>query len=210
MKSSYFFIFLSFGLIGCSHTPPKVDLSTAINTIQNEMVKSRTLPISNFVIWTDGQKDLFQKSIHLAQCSQGTGDPVVPVILGPLSINLSGSFTKSGSFQISSNLSIPTIGLSGSGSKSLGQTVGSNLSFISLSTIPSVEQQLEVERAGALLAQNDRNRDAVAQRIIHERSAFFSYVSDLTKRFTILSCDTKPIPPPQYYVGAKFSDNKKH
>lgn len=196
-------------LLAChAPPPPSVDLSTAILTIQKEIVKSKTFPIANYVTWTNDQKQSFKEMVHVEQCKQGTADPILPIITGPLSLALTGSFTSSGSFQISNVATAPSLSLSGSSSRYVGQNVGGHVSFVSLSSVPSTEQEQEAERAGGLLSQSDRNRDFVAHRIISERDQYYTYVTSLIQDFTPLTCASTDHPKENYFVGVKYSDIK--
>lgn len=191
-------------LSGCSPKPPAVSLSTAIGSIQTEMVKTKALPISGFDTWTAGKKSAFESEIHDVQCQQWRDDPIVPVTSGPTAVSLQGSFTKEGAFQVGNVLSTPSVSLSGSASRTSGQTVSSAVSFVSLSAIPSTEQEMEVDRAGALLSQNDDYRHAVAARIIKERDAFHDYIASLISTWTPLSCGANTYNPHPFFTGAKY------
>ena len=189
-------------LSGCAMTPPRVSLSDAIGSVQKDLLKSQTSPISSFYMWSDRQKLMFGSAIRSAQCEQYTENPIIPIISGQVALNMTGSFTQSGSFEISSITTAPSVGLSGTAGKTVGQGINVPISFVSLVDTPQVVQEIEVTRAGSLLAQNDDNRHAAATDITDHRKAFEAFVRTIRDQFTPLQCTEQLTHGPQF-VGLK-------
>ena len=180
---------LSFlGLTSCSEYPPSVSLSHAIGTIQADMTKAKTVPIANFLSWEGDQKMRFAYEVQQAQCNQHTSDPLLPVVVGNVILNLSGSFTKSGNFSVSGAAAGPAISAGGSASKTISQGVQVPVAFAPLSSLPYVAEEVATDRAGALLGQAGTLRDTVGQQSVAEQKAFSSYVADLLSDYTPYSC----------------------
>ena len=191
-------------LSACTSTPPSVSLTHAIESMEIDLVNKHTLPIDHYTSWQADTKALFETSVVKAQCQQRISDPLLPTFLNPFSLDLLGSFTASGNFQIStSGFAMPGLGFTGSDSHTKSQTISVSVSIASLSSLPDIEEQVAVNRAGALLAQSDRNRDMTAQSIITEKTAFSSYIQTLIQGWSPALCGLVPDKNIPLYVGVK-------
>lgn len=191
MRKRSFVVGMILGLLGltsCSENPPSVSLSHAIGTIQADMTKAKTVPIANYQMWESDQKIRFAYEVQQAQCNQHTSDPLLPVVVGNVILNLSGSFTKSGNFSVTASAAAPALSAGGSASKTISQGIQVPVAFAPLSSLPFVAEEVATDRAGALLAQAGTLRDTVGQQILDERVAFSAYVAQLLSDYSAYSC----------------------
>ena len=178
------------GLTSCSSNPPDVSLSHAIGTIQADMTKAKTVPIANFSSWESDQKMRFALEVQGAQCAQHTSDPLLPVVVGNVILNLTGSFTKSGNFSVTASAAMPALSAGGSASKTISQGIQVPVAFAPLSSLPYVAEEVATDRAGALLGQSGTLRDTVGQHIVDEQKAFSGYVSELLDDYSPHACQS--------------------
>lgn len=181
---------LSFGLSACTPYIPSVGVNTAISAIQKELVVKGVVPVSNYQNWTGYQRNVFEYQVFNEQCSQQTPDPLVPVIAGPVNLGLVGSYTSTGSFQISASATsfIPGVSANASNSKTAQQSLSLPVQFVPLSTTADVEMQMGTERSGSILSQNSPARDARIAAIMQEHDAFAAYLKTLLGDYDPLKC----------------------
>lgn len=207
MRALHTLIPLTLLISGCTaSTPPSISLTHALSAVEKDFTNSHTLPIDHYTTWQADSRAKFQNSVVEAQCQQRSSDPLIPTFINPITLNLTGSFTASGNFQISTTaLALPGIGLNGNDAHTKAQSVSVAVSIAPLSSLPDIEEQVAVNRAGALLAQNDRNRDAVSQAIISEKTAFSSYIQTLIQGWSPALCESVPDKNTPLYVGVKHN-----
>lgn len=122
------------------------------------------------------QADLTKAGVQALQCAQHTSDPVVAMIAGPVTMDLSGTFSQSGSFSVSASSALPVFGLQADASRTKGQTLNVPVQFVPLSALSDAEAGRQVGYAGALLGQNDTVRQQVAARIESQRTSLASHI----------------------------------
>ena len=106
------------------------------------------------------------------------------MIAGPVMMNLSGTFSQSGSFSVSASPALPVFGLQADASQTKGQTMNVPVQFVPLSALADAEAGREVGYAGALLGQNDAVRQSVAGQIETDRLALVVHVRHLISYVT--------------------------
>ena len=153
-----------------------VTISQAIAGVQADLTKAGVVSVSGVQHWTADQAARFDANVRALQCAQQTSDPVVAMIAGPVTMDLSGSFSQSGSFSISASSALPVFGLQADASRTKGQTLNVPVQFVPLSALADAEAGREVGYAGALLAQSDAVRQDVAARIEADRSTLAAHV----------------------------------
>jgi len=162
-----------------------VTISQAIAGVQADLTKAGVVSVSGVQHWTADQAARFDANVRALQCAQHTSDPVVAMIAGPVTMDLSGTFSQSGSFSVSALSALPVFGLQADASRTKGQTLNVPVQFVPLSALADAEAGREVGYAGALLGQNDLVRQKVAARIEADRTALAAHVevlaSDLTR-----------------------------
>ena len=164
-------------LSGCAAgSVAPVTISQAIAGVQADLTKAGVVSVSGVQHWTADQAARFDANVRALQCAQQTSDPVVAMIAGPVTMDLSGSFSQSGSFSISASSALPVFGLQADASRTKGQTLNVPVQFVPLSALADAEAGREVGYAGALLAQSDAVRQDVAVRIEADRSALAAHV----------------------------------
>ncbi|MBS1056088.1 hypothetical protein [Gluconobacter kondonii] len=146
-----------------------VTISQAIAGVQADLTTAGVVSVSGVQTWTADQAARFDANVRALQCAQQTSDPVVAMIAGPVTMNLSGIFSQSGSFSVSASPALPVFGLQADASQTKGQTMNVPVQFVPLSALADAEAGREVGYAGALLVQNDKVRQAVAARIEADR-----------------------------------------
>jgi len=146
-----------------------VTISQAIAGVQADLTKAGVVSVSGVQHWTADQTTRFDANVRALQCAQHTSDPVVAMIAGPVTMDLSGTFSQSGSFSVSTSPALPVFGLQADTSRTKAQMMTVPVQFVPLSALADAEAGREVGYAGALLLQNDQVRQAVAARIEADR-----------------------------------------
>ncbi|MBS1092309.1 hypothetical protein JK208_11870 [Gluconobacter sp. Dm-74] len=175
-----------------------VTISQAIAGVQADLTKAGGVSVSDVQHWTADQAARFDANVRALQCAQQTSNPVVAMIAGPVTMDLSGTFSQSGSFSVSASSALPVFGLQADASRTKGQTLNVPVQFVSLSALADAEAGREVGYAGALLGQNDAVRQEVAARIETDRTALAAHVEVLISY--IPSCFETKVRP---FVGVK-------
>ncbi|MBF0892588.1 hypothetical protein HKD28_14400 [Gluconobacter sp. LMG 1744] len=175
-----------------------VTISQAIAGVQADLTKAGVVSVSGVQHWTADQTAQFDANVRALQCAQQTSDPVVAMIAGPVTMDLSGSFSQSGSFSVSASSALPVFGLQADASRTKGQTLNVPVQFVPLSALADAEAGRQVGYAGALLGQNDVVRERVAERIEGDRTALTAHVEGLMSN--VKHCFEKKVRP---FVGFK-------
>lgn len=179
-------LLLCLALSACSAgTNAPTTISAAIAGIQSDLTKAGVVSVSDVQHWSATQMSTFDANVRALQCAQKTSDPVVAMIAGPVTMNLTGSFTQSGSFSVSASASsfTPVFGLQADASRTHAQTLSLPVQFVPLSALPDAETQREVEYAGTLLGQNGDVREQEARRIEADRTALAAHVELLVSGY---------------------------
>jgi len=169
------FLFLMLASCSSGSVAP-VTISQAIAGVQADLTTAGVVSVSGVQTWTADQAARFDANVRALQCAQQTSDPVVAMIAGPVTMNLSGTFSQSGSFSVAASSTLPVFGLQADASRTKGQTLNVPVQFVPLSALADAEAGREVGYAGALLAQSDAVREAVAARIEADRAALGVHV----------------------------------
>ncbi|MFT8953282.1 MAG: hypothetical protein ABF979_13525 [Gluconobacter sp.] len=154
-----------------------VTISQAIAGVQADLTKAGVVSVSGVQSWTVDQASRFDANVRALQCAQHTSDPVVAMIAGPVTMDLTGTFSQSGSFSVSAASAMPVFGLQADASRSKGQALNVPVEFVPLSALPDAEMGRQVDYAGALLSQNDDVRHDEGAQIISERDALSAHVA---------------------------------
>ncbi|MBF0858407.1 hypothetical protein HKD24_04145 [Gluconobacter sp. LMG 31484] len=153
-----------------------VTISQAIAGVQADLTKAGVVSVSGVQNWTADQAARFDANVRALQCAQHTSDPVVAMIAGPVTMDLSGSFSQSGQFSVSASSLTPVFGLQADASRSKGQNLNVPVEFMPLSALPAAEAGRQVGYAGGLLGQSDAVRAETGQRIEADRKELAAHV----------------------------------
>ncbi|MFT8808859.1 hypothetical protein [Gluconobacter sp.] len=153
-----------------------VTISRAIAGVQADLTKAGVVSVSGVQNWTADQAARFNANVRALQYTQHTSEPVVAMIAGPVTMDLSGTFSQSGSFSVSATSALPVFGLQADASRTKGQTLNVPVQFVPLSALPDAEMGRQVGYAGALLGQNDTVRQGAAGRLEVDRRALATHV----------------------------------
>lgn len=153
-----------------------VTISQAIAGVQADLTKAGVVSVSGVQSWTTDQASRFDANVRALQCAQHTSDPVVAMIAGPVTMDLTGTFSQSGSFSVSAASAMPVFGLQADASRSKGQALNVPVQFVPLSALPDAEMGRQVGYAGALLAQSDTVRQTVAKQIDADRTGLGEHI----------------------------------
>lgn len=175
-----------------------VTISQAIAGVQADLTQAGVVSVSGVQHWTVDQVVRFGANVRALQCAQHTSDPVVAMIAGPVTMDLSGTFSQSGSFSVSASSFTPVFGLQADASRTKAQTLHVPVQFVPLSALPDAEAGRQVGYAGELLGQNDTARQATAARIEADRTALAAHVELLITRYAA-PCSSAPEHP---FVGS--------
>lgn len=111
--------------------------SASIAGVQSDLTKAGVVSVSDVRGWSAAQMSAFDANVRALQCAQKVADPVVAMISGPVTMNLTDSFTQSGSFSVSASASsyTPVFGLQADTSRALAQTLSLPVQFVPLSAL---------------------------------------------------------------------------
>lgn len=194
--------FLSVILASCSSgSVAPVTISQAIAGVQADLTKTGVVSVSGVQSWTADQAARFDANVRTLQCAQHTSDPIVAMIAGPVTMDLSGTFSQSGSFSVSAASAMPVFGLQADASRSKTQTLSVPVQFVPLSALPDAETGRQVGYAGGLLGQNDAVRVEAGQRIEGDRKKLAEYVQQLISGYSS-RCISAPVRP---FVGVRHA-----
>ncbi|WP_338085838.1 hypothetical protein [Gluconobacter cerinus] len=169
---------LCLALASCSAgSVAPVTISQAIAGVQADLTNAGVVSVSGVQSWTVDQAFRFDANVRALQCAQHTSDPVVAMIAGPVTMDLTGTFSQSGSFSVSAASAMPVFGLQADAIRSKGQALNVPVQFVPLSALPDTEMGRQVGYAGALLSQNDDVRHDEGARIMSERDALAAHVA---------------------------------
>jgi len=172
-------------LSACSAgTVAPVTISQAIAGVQVDLTQAGVVSVSGVQHWTADQAARFDANVRALQCAQRTSDPVVAMIAGPVTMDLSGTFSQSGSFSVSASSAVPVFGLQADASRTKGQTLNVPVQFVPLSALADAEAGRQVGYAGTLLGQNDTVRQEVAARIEADRAVLVVHIESLILNIT--------------------------
>lgn len=159
------------GLSACAIHPKEVSttIPQAMSGIQSSLARAGVVSVSHAGDWNPAQDALFVRAVRAAQCSQDRPDPVVGTIAGDVTLQLSGSFTQGGQFDIGAITTAPTFSVGGDASRTRGQTISLPVSYAPLSSMPDVEMGRQLGYETEMLAQNDDARHGEAARLIADR-----------------------------------------
>lgn len=192
-------LLLCLALSACSAgTRAPTTISAAISGVQSDLTAAGVVSVSDVQHWTPVQMAAFDANVHALQCAQKTADPAVAMIAGPVTLDLTGSFTQSGQFSVSTSLMSPVFGLQAEASRTHAQGVSLPVQFVPLSALPDAEMGRAVGYAGAILSQNDDTRRDEAARITADRDALAAHVRLLTVGFNQAFCISGSVHP---FVG---------
>jgi len=193
---------LCLALASCSAgSVAPVTISQAIAGVQADLTKAGVVSVSGVQSWTVDQASRFDANVRGLQCAQHTSDPVVAMIAGPVTMDLTGTFSQSGSFSVSAASAMPVFGLQADASRTKGQALNVPVLFVPLSALPDAEMGRQVGYAGALLAQSDAVRQDEAERIASDRNALTAHIGLLLSGYDGNSCSGDVHP----FVGARHA-----
>ncbi|GFE96603.1 hypothetical protein [Gluconobacter sp. Gdi] len=182
-----------------------VTISQAIAGVQADLTKAGVVSVSGVQSWTVDQASRFDANVRALQCAQHTSDPVVAMIAGPVTMDLTGTFSQSGSFSVSAASAMPVFGLQADTSRSKGQALNVPVQFVPLSALPAAEMGRQVGYAGALLSQNDDVRHDEGARIELNRNTLSAHVKLLTSVYDGSDCSV----PIHAFVGVRSCKSKE-
>lgn len=180
-------------LCSCSNpTTETTSLSSVIKNIRNDLQNTNTIAVNNYSTWTIQQKEIFDENISELQCQTNSPDPIIPIINNNFTLNVTGSFTKSGQFGISTTqLTKPNISFSGSLSKTDSQQISVPVNFVALSLLPYYEMNKKMSLNQYLYSSNKSDDNIVKneeQNLIKERNDFTQHIQFLINSYSKQYC----------------------
>ncbi|QEH97259.1 hypothetical protein [Gluconobacter thailandicus] len=191
-------LLLCLALSACSAgTNAPTTISAVISGIQADLTKAGVVSVSHVEGWSAAQMSAFDANVRALQCGQKTADPVVAMIAGPVTMNLTGSFTQSGSFSVSTSLTSPVFGLQADASRTHGQSLSLPVQFVPLTALPDAEMGRAIGYAGDLIKQ----RPDVTDRIVSDQDALAAHIRLLTSGYDGNTCSAVTHP----FVGTRHA-----
>ncbi|MFT8948515.1 MAG: hypothetical protein ABF876_18740 [Acetobacter aceti] len=185
------------GLSGCAVHSAKVSttIPQAMAGIQSSLAQAGVVSVSHAGDWTAEQDARFVQAVRAAQCSQHTSDPVVGTIAGDVTLQLSGSFTQGGQFDVGAITTAPTFSMGGEASQTRGQMISLPVSYAPLSSMPDVEMGRQLGYETQMLAQNDEARHDEAIRLTADREQLRRRVTAMIDNWVPTECrDSQLLP----------------
>ncbi|EHH69471.1 hypothetical protein [Gluconobacter morbifer] len=182
-------------LSGCSiHPRQMVTVSRAIASIQADLAKTGASGTSRIQELSPIQMAHFDANIRPFQCTQKTPYPIVPMISGR--VQLTGSYTRSRSFSVSTMGTAPVLEIGSDASQRRNQQITLPAHFIPLSALADAEAERETDYAEALLAQPNTARKTEGARIANDRDHFAARLSNLMNQYAGSNCPDSRKPTP--------------
>ncbi len=177
------------GLSACAHQAPvQTTIPAAMAGIQSSLAQAGVVSVSHAGDWTAEQDARFMRAVRAAQCSQHTPDPVVGMIAGDVTLQLSGQFTQDGQFSVNAATTVPTFGVQADASRTRGQTISLPVAYAPLSSMPDVEMSRQIAYETEMLAQNDDTRHREADRLIADREHLRKRMQLLIDTWVAIKC----------------------
>ena len=134
LRSVVVLIFLAIALSGCLETTGSktIPLETALAIVETEV--RNTYPVSLSDV-NSNRTDALQLAIQSAQCASADPRPLVPVVTGPISIGLQGSFQQQGG-ATGTISATPSLALAYQVTQGEQQSLTVPITFVSLEGLP--------------------------------------------------------------------------
>lgn len=187
-------------LTACASTDSPPSISAAIAGIQNDLANAHVVGAAHPTTWTDTQANLFNDMIRAQQCAQNRSDPIVAVLTGPVSIQLIGSFTRSGNFALATaGLTMPSITVNGDGSRTKSQQLSLPVAFTPLSALPDAELSRALAYEAVMFGLQAGLQDAVVARersaMLVDRDLLATKIRAAISDFNFQHCPAGPVGP---------------
>ena len=188
MKNICMILFIM--LTGCTSItqPPTIKLSSVISNIKNDLQTTDSIAVNNYSTWSVDQKVKFDEIVSEQQCQAKSSDPLISILNDSFALNLSGGFTKSGSFGISTS---PSGNISGTLSKTSTQTLNVPVNFVPLSDLPDFELRKKLTLESEILT-GIKADEAIAkteeENLLNERKWFKEHIQILIDSYSDKYC----------------------
>lgn len=180
----------------CAIKPTSVSLTDAIDGVTTDMSRHASVSFQNVATWTPGTKWYVTQYLRKQQCKQHTADPVISLINGEISLEVSGNYTVTGDFAISTTSTIPGLSLNSSASKAVSQEIHLPVMFFPFSQLPEklLEKQLHDSEDIIKTFQND---DSVRSRVIagikNNYTVLLDLVTAIVPEYDAATCPKKMV-----------------
>ncbi|MBE7212297.1 MAG: hypothetical protein INR65_14845 [Gluconacetobacter diazotrophicus] len=173
-------------LAACTRASAPIPLSRALAEIQRELADAGAVS----AVGTDPSR--FAAAALAAQCAASAPDPEIPVLAHDLTLDLSGSFSATGGFEVSPLPATPA-SLSLGATRGQTQEIALPLTFVALSELPAV---VTAQRLLPLAALPDADRAAETAPILLQRDALRARITALIAAWTPARCAAGTGPAP--------------
>lgn len=183
-------LFLMLAACSSSTQPSMVKLSTVITSVKNDLQNTDSVQVNNFSEWTISQKVKFDEIVSEQQCQSKSADPLISVLNDSFALNLNGSFTKTGSFGITTS---PSGNISGTLSKTSGQEISVPVNFVPLSELSDFELRKKLTLESELFTGNKADEGLAKLEetdLLSERKAFKEHIQTLINSYSSSFCLT--------------------
>ncbi|MGI3778335.1 MAG: hypothetical protein ACRYGC_13680 [Janthinobacterium lividum] len=168
---------------GCAAQSRPVTVAAALHELQAQ------LQAAGAVSATGAGPARFADAARAAQCEAGEADPVVPVLLREVTVDLSGSFTATGGFAVGPSVAGGApFGLTGGVSRGQTQGLTLPLAFAALSELPDV---IAAQRAALFAGLPEAARRAGLRRVLAGRDALRARIARAIAGFDPAACAGK-------------------
>ena len=192
-------------IAGCSHLSAPVPLSVALSNIENDIRDSAPISLGDLDS-LDGStgaqgsdsSNRVAAAFRNAQCYFNTRNPTIPVAAAAYNIQLQGSFTQGGKFQVS-GIPVPTAGLEYDITGAQTQQLTVPITFASLAGIPDLYLSLHMAYLKDVPEKNGR-KAALVSEVISQRDKLQTLVREVSATYGgSSSCGETPHPPTVLY-----------
>ncbi len=173
-------LLLSFILSGCVAASRPITIAQALDELQTQ------LQAAGAVSATAAGAGQFEAAALAAQCAARTANPAVPFLSHEITVNLTGSFTATGSFAVGpAATGGPPFGLSAGGTRAQTQGLTLPLTFAALSELPDV---VTAQRVALYAGLPKAARDVEIARLVAERDELRQRTAAVIASFDAAKC----------------------
>ncbi len=170
----------AFFLTGCVAASRPITIAQALDELQMQ------LQAAGAVSATAAGAGQFEAAARAAQCHARTADPGVPFLSHEITVNLTGSFSATGSFAVGPPATGgPPFGLSAGGTRAETQGLTLPLTIAALSELPDV---VTAERVALYAGLPKAARDAALARLVAERDDLQRRTDAVIGSFDLRKC----------------------
>jgi hypothetical protein len=184
------FTFFATGCAWEAKASRPVPLNLALATVERDLRDATPVTLSDL---GSERRDKVYNVIFYAQCANGTPNPLIPVITGPVSLALQGSIQQAGAATGTASMT-PSLGLTYTVTQGQQQQLTVPITFISVQGLPNFYMGQNLANL-ANLDKADKGRDRIVGDILAKQAALSAFVQSAMDQYPKVASRCPPEPP---------------